>query len=198
MYSLATFNPVHAAEKTILALGDSLTAGFGLNGSDSFPSRLQMALRAAGHKVRVINGGVSGDTTAGGLARLDWLMQDRPDVVIVELGGNDALRGLPPAGTRRNLDGIIKRVKEKGAKVILAGMLAPPNMGKAYTAAFNPIFPDLAQSHNVPLYAFFLDGVIQNPALMLPDGVHPNAKGFAVIVERILPIVSQTLGEEQK
>ena len=157
-----------------------------------------MALRAAGHKVRVINGGVSGDTTAGGLARLDWLMQDRPDVVIVELGGNDALRGLPPAGTRRNLDGIIKRVKEKGAKVILAGMLAPPNMGKAYTAAFNPIFPDLAQSHNVPLYAFFLDGVIQNPALMLPDGVHPNAKGVAVIVERILPIVSQTLGEEQK
>ncbi len=198
IYTLAILNPIHAAEKTILALGDSLTAGFGLNGSDSFPSRLQMALRAAGHKVRVINGGVSGDTTAGGLARLDWLMQDRPDVVIVELGGNDALRGLPPAGTRRNLDGIIKRVKEKGAKVILAGMLAPPNMGKAYTAAFNPIFPDLAQSHNVPLYAFFLDGVIQNPALMLPDGVHPNAKGFAVIVERILPIVSQTLGEEQK
>ena len=198
MYTLATLNTIHAAEKTILALGDSLTAGFGLNGSDSFPSRLQMALLAAGLKVRVSNGGVSGDTTAGGLARLDWLMQDRTDVVIVELGGNDALRGLPPAGTRRNLDGIIKRVKEKGAKVILAGMLAPPNMGKAYTAAFNPIFPDLAQSHNVPLYAFFLDGVIQNPALMLPDGVHPNAKGVAVIVERILPIVSQTLGEEQK
>ena len=198
IYTFVTLNPVHAAEKTILALGDSLTAGFGLNGSDSFPSRLQMALRAAGHKVRVINGGVSGDTTAGGLARLDWLMQDRPDLVIVELGGNDALRGLAPAGTRRNLDGIIKRIKEKGAKVVLAGMLAPPNMGKAYTDAFNPIFPDLARSHNVPLYAFFLDGVIQEPALMLPDGLHPNAKGVAVIVERILPIVSQTLGEEQK
>lgn len=198
IYTFVTLNPVHAAEKTILALGDSLTAGFGLNGSDSFPSRLQMALRAAGHKVRVINGGVSGDTTAGGLARLDWLMQDRPDLVIVELGGNDALRGLPPAGTRRNLDGIIKRIKEKGTKVVLAGMLAPPNMGKTYAAEFNPIFPDLARSHNVPLYAFFLDGVIQEPALMLPDGLHPNAKGVAVIVERILPIVSQALGEEQK
>ena len=122
--AFASFNLVHAAEKTILALGDSLTAGYGLNGSDSFPSRLQMALRDAGHKVRVINGGVSGDTTAGGLARLDWLMQERPDLVIVELGANDALRGQPPAGTRRNLDGIIRRIKARSVKVVLAGMLA--------------------------------------------------------------------------
>lgn len=155
-----------------------------------------MALRTVGHKVRVINGGVSGDTSAGGLSRVDWLMQDLPHLVIVELGGNDALRGLPPDVTRRNLNGIIKRIKEKGAKVVLTGMLAPPNMGKTYTAAFNPIFRKLAQFHNVPLYSFFLDGVIQEPALMLPDGIHPNAKGVAVIVERILPIVSQTLREE--
>lgn len=198
IYTSASFHPVHAAEKTVLALGDSLTAGFGLNGSDSFPSRLQMALRKAGHKVRVINGGVSGDTSAGGLARLDWLMQEEPDLVIVELGANDALRGQPPAGTKRNLNSIIQRIKDKGAKVVLAGMLAPPNMGKAYAAEFNPIFPDLARSHNVPLYPFFLDGVIQKPDLMLPNGLHPNAQGVAVIVERILPIVSQALGEEQK
>ena len=157
-----------------------------------------MALRASGHNVRVINAGVSGDTSAGGLARLDWLMQEQPDLVIIELGGNDALRGQSPVGTRHNLDSIIKRIKAKGAMVILAGILAPPNMGKAYSAAFNPIFPELAQSHNVPFYGFFLDGVIQEPSLMLSDGIHPNAKGVAVIVERILPIVMQTLGEEQK
>ncbi len=195
--AFASFNLVHAAEKTILALGDSLTAGYGLNGSDSFPSRLQMALRDAGHKVRVINGGVSGDTTAGGLARLDWLMQERPDLVIVELGANDALRGQPPAGTRRNLDGIIRRIKARSVKVVLAGMLAPPNMGRAYAAEFNPIFSDLARIHNVPLYPFVLDGVIQKPALQLPDGLHPNAQGVAVIVERMLPVVSQALREEQ-
>ena len=157
-----------------------------------------MALRAAGHKVRVINGGVSGDTSAGGLARLDWLMQDKPDLVIVELGGNDALRGQSPAGTRRNLDQIIRRIKARGAGVLLAGMLAPPNMGRTYAAEFNPIFPELARLHNVPLYDFFLDGVIQEPSLMQSDGIHPNAAGTAVIVERILPLVRQTLGEEQK
>ncbi len=193
----ASCNLVHAAEKTILALGDSLTAGFGLNGSESFPSKLQMALRDAGHKVRVINGGVSGDTTAGGLARLDWLMQELPDLVIVEMGANDALRGQPPAGTRRNLDSIIRRIKARSVKVVVAGMLAPPNMGRMYAAEFNPIYSDLARIHNVPLYPFFLDGVIQKPALLLPDGLHPNAQGVAVIVERILPVVSQALREEQ-
>ena len=198
LYTSSIVHPVHAAEKTILALGNSLTAGFGLNGRDSFPSRLEMALRAAGHKVRVINGGVSGDTSAGGLARLDWLMQDKPDLVIVELGGNDALRGQSPAGTRRNLDQIIRRIKARGAGVLLAGMLAPPNMGRTYAAEFNPIFPELARLHNVPLYDFFLDGVIQEPSLMQSDGIHPNAAGTAVIVERILPLVRQTLGEEQK
>jgi acyl-CoA thioesterase-1 len=192
----ATFG--HAAEKTILALGDSLTAGFGLNGRESFPSRLEMALRSGGHKVRVINGGVSGDTTAGGLARLNWLMQDRPDLVIVELGGNDAIRGLDPAGTRNNLEQIIRRIKKQGVQLILAGMIAPPNMGAIYSTQFNAIFPDLARIHNVPLYGFFLDGVIQDPTLNLPDGIHPNAAGIDVIVELMLPIVEKTLKEARK
>ena len=154
-----------------------------------------MALLAAGHKVRVINGGVSGDTTAGGLARLDWLMQDRPDVVIVELGGNDALRGLPPAGTRRNLDGIIKRVKEKGAKVILAGMLAPPNLGKEYGREFNALFPALAKKHQAAFYTFFLDGVASEPHLNQRDGIHPNRAGVDEIVRRILPSVKAVLND---
>jgi acyl-CoA thioesterase-1 len=195
IYTLSSSIPVHADEKTILALGDSLTAGFGLNARDSFPSKLQMALRNAGHKVRVINGGVSGDTTAGGLARLDWLMQDQPALVIVELGGNDALRGLEPAGTRRSLDQIIQRVKASGARILLAGMLSPPNMGRTYSTEFNAIFPDLARIHDIPLYGFFLDGVMQDPALRLPDGIHPNAAGVADIVERILPIVQKALLE---
>lgn len=196
IYTLSSSIPVHADEKIILALGDSLTAGFGLNARDSFPSRLQMALRTAGHKVRVINGGVSGDTTAGGLARLDWLMQEQPSLVIVELGGNDALRGLEPAGTRRNLDQIIQRVKAKGARVLLAGMLSPPNMGRTYSTEFNAIFPDLARIHDIPLYGFFLDGVMQDPALRLPDGIHPSPAGVTIIVERILPIVKKALTEE--
>lgn len=189
---------MHADEKTILVLGDSLTAGFGLDARDSFPARLEMALQAAGHKVRVINGGVSGDTSAGGLARLGWLMQDRPDVVIVELGANDALRGQPPADTKHNLDRIIRELKARGTGVLLAGMRAPPNMGAAYAAEFDSIYPDLARIHDVPLYGFFLEGAIQDPDLMLQDGIHPNPDGVALIVERILPQVEDALRKEQK
>lgn len=186
-----------AGADTILALGDSLTAGYGLNGRDSFPSRLEVALRESGHEVRVVNGGVSGDTTAGGLARLDWLMQERPDLVIVSLGANDALRGVDPAETRRNLDAIIKGVKQQGARVMLAGMLAPPNMGSEYGRAFNAIYDELARDHKVVFYRFFLEGVAGDPALNLADGMHPNAEGIAEIVERILPSVVQALAEEQ-
>ena len=184
-----------AAERTILALGDSLTAGYGLGRSDAFTIRLGAALEEAGVKARVINGGVSGDTTAGGLARLDWLLEEKPDLVIVELGANDALRGLEPADTRRNLDAIIRRIKEAGARVLLAGMRAPPNMGRDYAAEFDRIFPELAKQHKVPLYPFFLDGVAADPALNQADGIHPNAKGVSVIVEKILPPVMRALGE---
>ena len=155
--------PARAA--TILVLGDSLTAGHGLNGRDSFPSRLQAALRDVVPGVRVINGGVSGDTTAGGLARLDWLMRDKPDLVIVELGANDALRGRDPAATRRNLDRIIAQILARGARVLLAGMLAPPNMGAEYANEFNALYPDLARRHNIEFYPFFLEGVAGIPSL---------------------------------
>lgn len=186
-----------ARADTILAFGDSLTAGYGLNGQDSFPSRLETALRESGYDVRVINGGVSGDTTAGGLARLDWLMQERPDLVIVELGANDALRGLDPAMTRRNLDAIVTGIKKQGARVLLAGMLAPPNMGPEYGKEFNSIYDDLARDHNIVLYPFFLEGVAGEPALNLDDGMHPNARGVAEIVERMLPTVVKALAGER-
>jgi acyl-CoA thioesterase-1 len=183
------------AERTIVALGDSLTAGYGLPPSEGFAARLDARLRQAGIAARVVNGGVSGDTTAGGRARLDWLLADKPDLVIVELGANDALRGLDPSETRRNLDAIIARIKRTGARVLLAGMRAPPNLGREYAEDFNRIFPDLAKQHKVPLYPFFLDGVVADRALNQADGIHPNAKGVSVIVERILPKLLRALGE---
>ncbi len=186
-----------ARAATILVLGDSLTAGYGLNGRDSFPSRLEATLRDVVPGVRVINGGVSGDTTAGGLARLDWLMRDTPDLVIVELGANDAMRGHDPVATRRNLDAIIARIKARGARVVLAGMLAPPNMGAEYSNQFNALFPELARRHDIPFYPFFLDGVAGIPALNLGDGLHPNARGVDVIVARMVPIVAKALAGDQ-
>jgi len=171
----------------ILAFGDSLTAGYGLPEAEGFPAQLEAALAAAGIEAEVINGGVSGDTTAGGLARLDWALADDPDVVILELGANDGLRGLRPAETRANLDAILTRLGEEGIAVLLAGMLAPPNLGREFGEAFNAMFPALAEEHGVAFYPFFLDGVATDPALNQPDGIHPNAAGVAVIVERILP-----------
>lgn len=182
-----------ARAATILVLGDSLTAGYGLNGRDSFPAKLEAALRDVVPGVRVINGGVSGDTTAGGLARLDWSMRDKPDLVIVELGANDALRGHDPAATRRNLDAIITRTLARGARVLFAGMRAPPNMGVKFSNEFNALFGDLARQHNIAFYPFFLEGVAGIPALNLDDGMHPNARGVAVIVERMLPAVRAAL-----
>ncbi|MEJ2472118.1 MAG: arylesterase [Desulfuromonadales bacterium] len=183
------------AEKPIrlLVLGDSLAAGYGLPEADAFPSQLEAALQKAGQTVRVINAGVSGDTTAGGRARLDWALGDKPQLVIVELGANDALRGLPPHQTRENLDAILTRLKEAGVRVILAGMQAPRNMGADYTAAFDPIYSELARKHHVALYPFFLEGVALEPALNQADGIHPNPAGVAEIVKRILPMVLQEL-----
>ena len=176
-------------------LGDSLAAGYGLAPAQAFPTRLQAALKDKGRNVTVINHGVSGDTTMGGLERIDWMMADKPDIVMVELGGNDMLRALDPAATEKNLDTIIGKLKETGTTVWLVGMLAPRNFGPEYVKAFDGIFKKLADKHGVPLYPFFLDGVAQDPALNQPDGIHPNAKGVDVIVERIMPFVTRNLDD---
>lgn len=177
----------------ILALGDSLTAGFGLAPDQAFPVRLEKALRAEGRDVSVVNAGVSGDTTAGGRARLDWALAAKPRLAIVELGANDGLRGLDPNLTHANLDAILKRLKADGIPALLTGMLAPPNYGKAFEAEFRAVFTRLAAEHDVVFYPFFLDGVAGDPALNQPDGLHPTAKGIEVVVARILPAVRKLL-----
>ena len=184
----AAATPVAAAEPVrLLALGDSLTAGYGLPEADAFTTRLQQALKDKGYDVQVINAGVSGDTTAGGRARLDWALGDQPDVALVELGANDGLRGLDPASTRENLDAILTVMKERGVPTLLAGMYAPRNLGREYGDRFNAIYPELAAKHDVPLYPFFLEGVALDPKLNQEDGMHPNAKGVAIVVDGILP-----------
>lgn len=179
----------------ILALGDSLTAGYGLLAEQGFPAQLERALRDRGLDVRVINAGVSGDTSAGGLARLDWVLAEKPDVAIVELGANDGLRGLDPARMRANLDAILTRLKAQGVRVLLTGMRAPPNFGQDYAEAFARVYPDLARRHGVALYPFFLDGVARQPGLNQKDGLHPTADGVKVIVRAILPMVRQVLDD---
>ncbi len=178
----------------LLALGDSLMAGYGLPSEESVTPRLQAALKAAGLNVTVVNAGVSGDTSAGGLARLDWLLADKPDFALVELGANDGLRGLDPQVTYDNLDAVLARLNQRGVPVLLAGMYAPPNLGREYGEQFNNVFPRLAEKHGVPFYPFFLDGVAAEAALNQPDGIHPNAKGVAVVVERIMPYVKKLVG----
>jgi len=178
----------------ILDFGDSLTAGYGVPAGQAFPARLQAWLHDRGIAARVVNAGVSGDTTAGGLARLDWALADKPDLVILALGANDALRGIEPSTVRDNLDKMIGKVESTGAKVLLLGMLAPPNWGEEYKRAFDQIFPELADLHHLPLYPFFLEGVAMNPELNQPDGLHPNEKGVAVLVDRIAPVVAGLIG----
>ncbi|MDI7862426.1 arylesterase [Rhizobiaceae bacterium n13] len=185
--------PAVARTLQIVGFGDSLMAGYELPEGDAYPMRLQAALKVAGLDVAIANAGVSGDTTESGLARLDWSIPDGTDGVILELGANDALRGIAPASTERNLDAIIARLKERGIAVMLAGMLAPPNMGDDYAAGFNPIYQRLADKHGLKLYPFFLDGVVTQPSLQLEDGMHPNAAGVAVMVERSLPAVESFL-----
>jgi acyl-CoA thioesterase-1 len=178
----------------LLALGDSLTAGYGLPAGQGFVPRLEAALRARGRAVQVLDGGVSGDTTAGGLARLDWALADRPDAAIVELGGNDGLRGLEPRQTGANLAGILDRLAARGVPVLLAGMLAPPNLGADYGREFAEAFHRLARERpGVVFYPFFLEGVAAEPALNQPDRIHPNARGVEEIVRRILPAVEALL-----
>ena len=176
-------------EIRLVALGDSLTAGISLPADGAFPAVLEAALRKEGYHVSIVNAGVSGDTTSGGLARLDWSLGEGVDGLILELGANDMLRGTDPAVTRAALDQILARLKEKNVKVLVAGMLASPSLGEAYRDEFNAIYPDLAAKYGALLYPFFLDGVSGHPQFTLTDGLHPNAAGVATIVNNILPTV---------
>ncbi len=169
----------------IVILGDSLTAGLGVDPSQSFPALLQKRLDAAGHRYEVVNAGVSGDTSAGGLRRLEWSIEGSTRILVIALGGNDGLRGLPAGDTRRNVDKIITRAQQRGIIVVLAGMEAPPNYGAAYTAEFRQVFRDLAKAHDVAFIPFLLEGVAGIPAMNQPDGIHPNPEG-ARVVERLV------------
>jgi acyl-CoA thioesterase-1 len=192
----AVFGSAVAADRTpeILAFGDSITAGFGLPAEEAFPARLEARLRDQGIAAHVVNAGVAGDTTAGGRARLDWALADKPDVVILELGANDALRGIDPPTVRANLEAMISRIQASGAKLLLTGMLAPPNWGEEYQREFDRIYPELAQAHGVALYPFLLDGVAMDARLNQPDGLHPNERGVAVLVDHIAPLVARLIG----
>lgn len=178
----------------ILAFGDSLTAGYGLDDmSQAFPAQLEKALRAKGHEVRVIQSGVSGETTTGGLTRIDWSLGEKPDAVIVELGGNDGLRAIDPALTEKNLRAIVARIQQDKLPVLLTGMMAPPNLGRDYTDRFNSLFARVAQETGAVFYPFFLEGVAGEIRLNQPDRIHPTAEGVGIIVAKILPSVEKLI-----
>ncbi len=187
--------PSHAADAPvrIVAFGDSLTAGYRLQPSQAFPVQLQAALKANGHDVEIANAGVSGDTASGGLERFDWAVPEGTEAVILELGANDALRGIDPKQTRASLDAILTKLKARNIDVLLAGMVAPRNWGEPYRAEFDVIYPELAKTHETLLYPFFLEGVATDAKLNLDDGLHPTAGGIGKIVERILPNVEELI-----
>ena len=195
LYAAAASGTALAADRPvkIVALGDSLSAGFQLPASAAFPARLEQALKAKGVAVEIANAGVSGDTSSGGLARLDWSVPAGTDAVILELGANDMLRGIDPAVTRKALETIVKKLKGRGVEVLLAGMRAPPNMGADYRRAFDSIFPDLASAYGLVFYSFFLDGIAADPKFNQRDGLHPTSPGVDVIVGRILPKVEELI-----
>ena len=189
--------PATAAERPvrIVVLGDSLSAGFGLGAGEALPAKLERALKAKGLPVQIENAGVSGDTAAGGLARLDWSVPEGTDAVILELGANDALRGADPKATRASLQAIIKKLKDRKIAVLLAGMLAPRNFGLDYVAAFDPIYPQLAAEHGLILYPFILDGVGGDKSLNQADGIHPTAAGVDIMVRGLLPKAEELVAQ---
>jgi len=195
MVTFGTAGAAPAAETPvrILVLGDSLASGYGLEAGRSFPARLEEVLRQAGHDVRILNAGIAGDTTAGGLARLDWSLAAKPHAVMVELGGNDGLRGVDPRSTHANLDAILTRLKSRNIPVLLTGMIAPPNMGRDYGEAFNAVFSNLAKRHGVAFYPFILEGVAGRGDLNQDDGIHPNQSGVTIMVDRLVPHVVRLL-----
>ena len=196
LLTILAAGPAAAAPIKILALGSSLTQGYGLPPGTEFPVQLQAALKEAGIDAMVTNAGVSADTSAGGLARLDWSLADHPDAVILELGSNDMLRGIPPAETEKNLRAILTKLKAAHVKVLLTGMYAQHNLGADYVKQFDAIYPRLAKDYNVLFYPFFLDGVALNPKLNQADGMHPNPAGVKVIVARMLPFVKKLVPQK--
>jgi len=199
LYVIASASHAQEAKK-IIAFGDSLTAGAGLDQGEGFTDQLEDTLNQYGLKVDVVNAGVSGDTSSGGLARLEWVLDsvDNIDLVILELGANDALRGLPPKITRRNIDKMVSILKERKIPTLLAGMVAPPNFGEQFISEYNPIFPDVAKKYDVLLYPFFLDGVAGIRELNQSDLMHPNPRGVKIIVDKIAPYVLEALVRVQK
>lgn len=197
IFLLLAAGTVHAqgAPVSIAILGDSLTAGYGIKPAEAFPARLEAALKAQGRNVTILNHGVSGDTTTGGLDRIDWMLADKPDIVLVALGANDTLRATDPAVTEKNLSAIVEKLKAAGVTVWLAGMLAPRNLGPDYVAAFDGLYKRVAEKYQVPLYPFILDGVAQDPAFVQADGMHPNPKGAQVMADRLLPFVTKNLDD---
>lgn len=198
LYDGGALPAVAAQAPKVFILGDSLTAGYGVPLGKSFPDQLQSALVARGHRIRVINGGVSGDTSAGGRARIGWVLKYKPDAVIVELGGNDALRGIDPEYTRGNLDAILTRLDRAGVPALLVGWKSPRNFGPEYVREFEAVFPALAHKHEALFYPFILDGVALKPAMNQHDGIHPNARGVARMVKGILPLVERLLARISK
>jgi acyl-CoA thioesterase-1 len=189
--SLATAGMAKAEPLRLIGLGDSLMAGYQLPAVESYTAQLEKALKDKGLDIVIENAAVSGDTTSGGLARADWSVPDGTDGVILELGANDALRGIAPEESEKNLDAMLSRFKERGIAVMLIGMLAPPNMGEDYATRFNPVYARLAEKYEVPLYPFFLDGVVTEERLKLSDGMHPTGEGVGVMVSRSLPTVEK-------
>ncbi|MBI1620868.1 arylesterase [Aquamicrobium zhengzhouense] len=177
----------------IVGFGDSLMAGYQLDAGMSFPEKLEVALKAGGHDVVIANAGVSGDTTSGGLSRLDWSVPEDTDLVILELGANDMLRGISPDITEKNLTAMIEGLRARGIDIILAGMIAAPNLGADYGERFNALFPALAEKYDLPFYPFFLEGVVAERKLLLEDGMHPNADGVERMVEGFLPVIEEVL-----
>jgi acyl-CoA thioesterase I len=189
--------PTRADERTVLAFGDSLTAGLGVAPDEAYPALLQARLHARGYGYRVVNAGVSGDTTAGALRRVDWALRARPDIVIVALGANDGLRGLSSRAMRDNLETIVRRFRAAGARVLLAGMRLPPNYGADVAQEFAAVFPDVARRTGVPLMPFLLDGVAADPRLNQADGIHPNAAGHRVIAEHVWTYLEPLIARER-
>ncbi|HEX2592225.1 MAG TPA: arylesterase [Rhizomicrobium sp.] len=195
LFTLLIGSPALAAPVKILAIGTSLTQGYGLPPGTEIPVVLEAQLKATHIDAKVINAGVSGDTSSGGLARLDWSLADHPNVAMVELGSNDALRGVPPRVTEKNLSAILAKLKAAHIPVLLLGMQAPRNLGPEYAKEFDPIYPRLAKQYGVALYPFVLDGVALNPKLNQADGIHPNPAGVKIIVGKLLPYVKTLVAQ---